>query len=76
MAAKYCLFFNNGINFHHAGLAFCNKLKSKDSFFGYGENYLENFLKKREEMISDMKSGIVPNECIGCMYLKDIDDYS
>ena len=71
---KYCLYLNNGINFHYSGLTYCNKLWQDHSFQKYEQNYLKIFFEKRESTLSDAKDGIYPEHCQKCLYLKEVDE--
>jgi len=71
MGAKYCLYLNNGLNFHYSGLTFCNKLWIGSDFQKYEGDYLKTFFENREKVLADMKNGIAPEHCRSCMYLKD-----
>lgn len=74
MKPKYCLYLNNGINFHYSGLTFCNKLWIGDMFQPYDKGYLEYFLEKRKDVIDNMQNGIAPDNCKNCLYLKEIEN--
>lgn len=73
MNQKYCLYLNNGINFHHSGLTFCNKLWQDYSFQKYNDDYLKLFFEKRKIILENMKNNICPEHCEQCLYLKEID---
>ena len=71
MTPKYCLYLNNGLNFHYSGLTFCNKLWIGDTYQKYEDDYLKTFFDNREHILQDMQNGIVPEHCKNCLYLKD-----
>jgi len=74
MKAKYCLYLNNGINFHYTGLTFCNKLWIGESFQKYEKNWLEIFFENRKKILEEMSKGILPKHCEKCMYLRELND--
>lgn len=74
MTQKYCKYLNNGLNIHHFGLKYCNKIWFDRASWGYDKKSLEEFWKTREEVFKKLKNGIAPENCEKCMYLQEIDD--
>ena len=74
MEPKYCYYLSSCINFSITGLSFCNKLWAEWENYKYNQNFLDVFLQRRETVINNMKQGIVPDHCLNCMYLENLNN--
>ena len=74
---KYCQYLNQGINFYHEGMTFCNTLWNHTGYLKYSKNVKKNinaFLKKRTDLIKLVNQKDFKEKCRRCPSLQDIDE--